>query len=74
MTPENGGELWTADISHGELLRDGNDETMTIDPNDLTFLYQGMDRTTPAKPYQQLPYQLALLHLVRTANDADVRP
>lgn len=63
---ESGGELWTADISHGELLRDGNDETMTVDPQNLRFLYQGMDRRTQEKEYALLPYQLALLRADRS--------
>lgn len=58
---ENGGEMWTADISHGELLRDGVDETMTIDPANLRFLYQGMDRNSKEKEYSLHPYRLALL-------------
>lgn len=62
---EDGDTLWTADISHGELLRDGNDETMTIDPAHLTFLYQGMDRATSEKNYGLLPYRLALLRDAR---------
>ena len=64
VTAEDGGSLWTADISHGELLRDGNDETMTIDPAHLAFLYQGLERDTPQGDYALLPYRLALLHAV----------
>lgn len=58
---ENGGPLWTADISHGEMLRDSNDETMTIDPAHLSFLYQGMDRNVKEPNYGLQPYRLALL-------------
>ena len=61
---EKGGELWTADISHGEMLRDSIDETMTIDPAHLSFLYQGMDRTVSERNYALLPYRLALLRAV----------
>ena len=50
------------DFSHGELVRDGYDQTLTIDPGDVQFLYQGMDPSTPAgTSYSQLPYRLALL-------------
>jgi len=59
------GVTWTRDISHGELIRDGHDETLTIDPGHLGFLYQGVDPTMTAVDYFQLPYRLALLTLVQ---------
>lgn len=37
----DGVEPWTDSISHGELLRDGCDETLTVDPAHLKFLFQG---------------------------------
>ena len=59
---EAGVTPWTRDISHGEMLRDGFDETLTLDPTHLRFLYQGLDRSTPRDmEYNQLPYRLALL-------------
>ena len=58
---EDGGTLWTADISHGEILREGCDETMTVDPRNLHFLYQGMARDVSEPNYVLLPYRLALL-------------
>ncbi len=62
VTYEAGVTPWTRDISHGELLRDGYDETLTVDPQSLQLLYQGLPSTTPSGvDYSQLPYQLALL-------------
>jgi hypothetical protein len=58
---EGTGAAWTRDISHGELLRDGYDETLTVDPCDLQLLYQGFDPARTTAAYSQLPWQLALL-------------
>jgi endo-1,4-beta-xylanase len=52
---------WTADISHGEMLRDGTDQHLTVDPCHLQYLYQGLDPASNGLPYNSLPWQLALL-------------
>ncbi len=57
----DGSPLWTDGVSHGELLREGSDETMTVDPKNLRFLYQGLPRGTTEPNYVLLPYRLALL-------------
>ena len=68
VTYEAGVAPWTRDISHGELIRDSNDETLTVDPNNLILLYQGLEAATPKDTeYSQLPYQLALLRQIPPA-------
>ena len=59
---------WTKDISHGELIRAGNDQNMQIDTCNLQFLYQGRDPSTDGMEYSQLPYRLALLTLTGGAS------
>jgi hypothetical protein len=60
VTFEDGVTPWTKDISHGEMIRDGYDETLTLDPDHLQLLYQGRDPSTNP-PYGLLPYRLGLL-------------
>jgi hypothetical protein len=57
------GRIWSEGISHGELIRDGVDQTLSIDPcQPLRFLYQGLD-LEKGKTYEyiELPYQLGVI-------------
>jgi endo-1,4-beta-xylanase len=54
------GTPWTVDISHGEMLRDGYDETLEIDTCDLRYVYQGKDPSA-SESYNLLPWRLGLL-------------
>jgi len=57
------GKVWTADISHGELLRDNYDQTPTVSLPCLRFLYQGIKPELSRGAYQALPWRLGLLTL-----------
>lgn len=60
------GRPWTGSFSHGELLRDGYDETLTVDPAKLVFLFQGVaDEDRKGKPYGEIPWSLGLLRATR---------
>jgi len=45
------GPHWTDSFSHGELLRDGFDQNLEVDPVNLRFLFQGVtDKPNVEKP------------------------
>lgn len=62
---ENGVEPWSGQVSHGELIRETNDERMILDPDNLMFLYQGISDADNKGNYGALPYQLGLLRAVK---------
>ena len=60
------GSHWTDSFSHGELIRDGFDETLTVDPARLRFLFQGVsDQDRAVKNYGDIPWRLGMLEGVR---------
>jgi hypothetical protein len=62
IRPAAGVAPWTDNISHGELIRDGCDETLTVDPDHLRFLFQGMwDKDKSGQGYGQFQWRLGIL-------------
>ena len=62
IRPAAGVEPWTDNVSHGELIREGCDETMTIDPARLRFVFQGMwDKHKTGKKYGQFQWRIGML-------------
>jgi endo-1,4-beta-xylanase len=60
---DNVEQIWSEGISHGELVRNGVDQALTIDPcKPLEFLFQGFDvNAPPADSYLKIPYQLGVI-------------
>lgn len=62
VQPAAGVTLWADNISHGELIRDGIDQTLTVDPENLQFLFQGvLQEEKRGLPYGRIPWRLGLL-------------
>jgi hypothetical protein len=61
IRPAAGVEAWTDNVSHGELIRDGADQKMTIDPAKLRFVFQGMlEKDKAGKNYGQLRWRIGI--------------
>jgi len=62
ILPAPGVEAWTNNVSHGELIREGTDERMLVDPAHLRFVFQGMlESEKQGKGYGQFPWRIGLL-------------
>ncbi len=65
IRPAAGVSPWTDNISHGELIRDGFDQKLTVDPGSLKLLFQGMlDKDKGGKGYGQFQWRLGMLRPV----------
>lgn len=62
---EEGVAPWSGQVSHGEMIRETNDERMILDPDNLMFLYQGISDADNRGNYGLLPYKLGLLRAVK---------
>jgi hypothetical protein len=60
VTFNSGVSNWTTSFSSGGLLIDGNDQTDSVNPNNLQFLYQGDNPAADASSYNAIPWQLGL--------------
>ena len=59
-------EPWTDAVSHGELLREGVDERLEVDPGRLRFLFQGCTaRERAGVGYGRIPWRIGLLEAAR---------
>jgi len=62
IRPPEGVAPWTDNVSHGELIRAVNDQTMTVDPANLRFVFQGMlERDKAGKGYGRFPWRIGML-------------
>lgn len=62
IRPASGVQTWTDNVSHGELIRDGFDQTLTVDPKHLRFVFQGMlDKDKSSRGYGQFQWRIGML-------------
>jgi len=62
VRPGRGVSAWTDNISHGELVRAGNDQTMPLDPKNLRFIFQGaLQKEKRGRSYGKIPWRIGML-------------
>lgn len=62
IEPADGVQAWTDNVSHGELIRAGHDQTLTIDPADMRFIFQGMwDEDKRGIGYGRFSWRIGML-------------
>jgi hypothetical protein len=66
ITPAKGVSKWTDNVSHGEIVRFSNDQTLTIDPENLRFVFQGVlesEKENDKKKlnYGKIPWRIGIL-------------
>jgi len=62
VNTQHAGTHWTDSFSHGELIRDGFDQTLQVNPAHLRFLFQGVnDQAKRGKKYGEIPWRLGML-------------
>lgn len=54
------GPPWTEDFSSGEMIRSGYDQTLTVSPCRMRYLYQGLSPTATGS-YNLLPWRLGMV-------------
>ncbi len=60
VTFNSGVSNWTESFSSGGLLIDGNNQTDSVNPSNLQFLYQGVNPANSGGNYNTIPWQLGL--------------
>jgi len=59
------GTAWSHDISHGEMVRAGHDQSLEIEPCGMRFVFQGADPAAETGgDYNKIPWRLGLLKQV----------
>ncbi|MEZ5326938.1 MAG: non-reducing end alpha-L-arabinofuranosidase family hydrolase [Verrucomicrobiales bacterium] len=72
IRPKSGVDPWTDNVSHGELVRDSNDQRLVVDPDNLQLLFQGMlHKDKSGRSYSQYNWRLGLLTPIKSE---DKRP
>lgn len=62
------GAPWTDEVSHGELIRSGYDETLAVGGEPWRFLIQGLKSGEHRGDYVALPWKLGVIEGVRSAS------